>query len=200
MPRSTATFRNDDLVLADGIAREAVDCSTSALRAPAGERSSTRRGGGLAAYRRNVCAPGSASPFRMFPGIDGVALWDGPVVRKPPTVRMVSTRANGRRDSGARRWVPCATALVLVLAACRGPAQYVNPNVDLSEMKTVAVLPFVNVSNDKVASEKVLRILVTELLATGEFDVVEPGAVVRALMNDKLDPAVLTSEDFVSLG
>ena len=67
-------------------------------------------------------------------------------------------------------------------------------------MKTVAVLPFVNVSNDRVASEKVLRILVTELLATGEFDVIEPGAVMRALTTEKLDSSALTSEDFVKLG
>jgi ABC-type glycerol-3-phosphate transport system substrate-binding protein len=40
-------------------------------------------------------------------------------------------------------------------AACGGPRQYVNQSADLSAVKTVAVLPFENVTNDKLSSERV---------------------------------------------
>ena len=41
--------------------------------------------------------------------------------------------------------------LTLALAgtvACRGPAQYVNQGADLSAVKTVAVLPFENLTSE----------------------------------------------------
>jgi hypothetical protein len=58
---------------------------------------------------------------------------------------------------------------------------YVHPQFDFSLVKRVAVLPLENLSQDQGAGEKIRRLLVTEILATGIVDVVELGQVNRAL-------------------
>jgi TolB-like protein len=58
-----------------------------------------------------------------------------------------------------------------------GPTKFTNPDIDFSFVERVAVLPFENFSNDTAAAARVTRLLVTELLATGAVDVVEPGEV-----------------------
>jgi polysaccharide biosynthesis protein PelC len=85
-------------------------------------------------------------------------------------------------------------------AACGGPRQYVNQSADLSAVKTVAVLPFENVTNDKLSSERVQRVFVTELLNLSTFQVVEPGMVVRAMRKEQLDAGALTPDDIKRLG
>ena len=62
---------------------------------------------------------------------------------------------------------------LLALAACGGPRRYVHPGLDPATMKRVAVLPFENLSTDRVVGEKALRLLVLELLASGVYEVVE---------------------------
>ncbi len=113
----------------------------------------------------------------------------------PPSRDRQDTRAGH-----ARGMLALAAVLACVVVSCSAPRQYVNPNVDLSEMKTVAVLPFDNVSGDRSAGEKVLRIFVTELLATGSFDVLEPGSVVRVLQNERIELATLSGDDLKKLG
>lgn len=58
-----------------------------------------------------------------------------------------------------------------------GPTKFTNPKIDFSFVERVAVLPFENYSNDTAAAARVSRLMVTELLATGAVDVVEPGEV-----------------------
>lgn len=58
-----------------------------------------------------------------------------------------------------------------------GPTKFTNPKIDFSFVEKVAVLPFENYSNDTAAAARVTRLMVTELLATGAVDVVEPGEV-----------------------
>ncbi|HVO09258.1 MAG TPA: CsgG/HfaB family protein [Vicinamibacteria bacterium] len=95
-------------------------------------------------------------------------------------------------------------ALAPALAGCAShtTTQYLHPNVDLGAMKTVAVLPFENVTQEQTAGEKVQRIFITELLATGVFQVVEPGAVNKALRAERSDLAVsgLAPADLKRLG
>jgi TolB-like protein len=93
------------------------------------------------------------------------------------------------------------TLTLLALAAgCSSPARYVRANADLGVIQAVAVLPFENVTNDRLAPERVHRIFLTELLAFDAFQVVEPGQVARTLRRDQLDPANLTPEELKRLG
>jgi TolB-like protein len=65
--------------------------------------------------------------------------------------------------------------------------KYVHPNADLGAIHKVAVLPFENLTNDRTAGEKLQKVFLTELLALGVFDVVEPGQVIRELKAMRLD-------------
>lgn len=77
--------------------------------------------------------------------------------------------------------------MVAVAAAFAGcghsmrPTRFTNPRIDFSFVERVAVLPFENVSNDSSAGVRATRLLITELLASGAVDVVEPGEVSAAL-------------------
>lgn len=93
-----------------------------------------------------------------------------------------------------------ALLVAVAATACGGPARYVNERADLGAVKTVAVLPFENVTNDKLCAERVQKIFITELLNFGTFQLVEPGQVTRALRKDALDPGALTPEDIKRLG
>ncbi len=83
-----------------------------------------------------------------------------------------------------------AAALVLALAAaCRsgGGRTYMHPNADLGSLKTVAVLPFENITQERSAGEKVQRIFLAELLSMGLFEVAEPGLVTRTLRAERVE-------------
>lgn len=90
----------------------------------------------------------------------------------------------------------CAV-LALASAGCRSPrALYVHPNADLGSVRTVAVLPFENVSGERLAADKVQKLFVAELLAASAFQIVEPGLVQKALRNERVDSAAqLTADD-----
>ncbi len=73
---------------------------------------------------------------------------------------------------------------VLLAAGCSGnpePTRFTNPNFDFGFVTRVAVLPFQNLSSDRQAGARATRLMITELLATGALDVVEPGEVEAAL-------------------
>lgn len=61
--------------------------------------------------------------------------------------------------------------------------QFANPSFDFSYLQRVAVIPFANLSSDSQAGERATRLIITELLASGAVDVVEPGEVQAALRN-----------------
>ena len=61
------------------------------------------------------------------------------------------------------------------------PTRFTNPKFDFGFVERVAVLPFENLSNDRQAGARVTRLMITELLASGALDVVEPGEVQAAL-------------------
>lgn len=100
-----------------------------------------------------------------------------------------------------RRTIPCLLALA-ALAACRTPRSlYVHPNADLGGVKTVAVMPFENVTQERLAGDKVQKIFTAELLAAGPFEIVEPGLVRKALRDVHLDSASqMTAADMKKLG
>jgi polysaccharide biosynthesis protein PelC len=74
-------------------------------------------------------------------------------------------------------------ALAALIAGCAGhrPTTFLHPEYDFSQIERVAVVPFENLSSEQGTSAYMTRVFMTELLATGAFDVVEPGEVTRAL-------------------
>lgn len=107
---------------------------------------------------------------------------------------MTSTRAAARRTAGI------LAASILLLSACRTAAPYVSASADLSTIKTVAVLPFENVSGDKLGAERAQRVFLTELLALGVFDPVEPGQVIRAMKLERIESSALAADEIKKLG
>lgn len=81
-------------------------------------------------------------------------------------------------------------SLLLLAAACKsggGGQSYVHPNADLGSLKTVAVLPFENLTQERTAGDKVQRLFLTELLSMGLFEVVEPGLVTKTLRAERVE-------------
>lgn len=71
--------------------------------------------------------------------------------------------------------------VVILLAASAGcgslvkTRSFLNPQADFSFYKKVAILPFRNQADDKLAGDKVTEQFMTELLIAGELDVMDPG-------------------------
>ena len=106
-----------------------------------------------------------------------------------------------RRPSTSARTALLAVLAALLAAGCATTPHYTNKRADLSSMRRVAVLPFDNVSEERLAGEKVQRIFIAELLESGAFDVVEPGRVVRVLRDEKIDsPSTMSPEDVQRVG
>jgi TolB-like protein len=80
------------------------------------------------------------------------------------------------------------------------PTRFTNPKIDFSFVERVAVLPFENFSNDANAGPRATRLMVTELLATGAVDVVEPGEVNAATAKYSGRATRLSTEQIVELG
>jgi len=95
-----------------------------------------------------------------------------------------------------------AIALLFLSSACgHAVTQYVHPNADLAALKTVAVLPFENLSPDRTAGDKVQKIFSAELLSTGAFAVVEPGLLSKTLKANRIETMEsLGPADFKKLG
>ncbi len=94
---------------------------------------------------------------------------------------------------------------VLLLAAalaagCGAPQQYVKTDADLGAITAVAVVPFENVTTDKLCAERVHKLFLTELLNFDAFRVAEPGQTLRAMRREQLEPGTLTPEEMKKLG
>lgn len=102
----------------------------------------------------------------------------------------------------ARPITAAAAAFMLAATGCASAgSKYLHPNVDLAALKTVAVLPFENVTEDRTAGDKVQKVFLTELLALGVFEVVEPGTVTKALKGVRAESAdALAPAELKTLG
>ncbi len=98
-----------------------------------------------------------------------------------------------------------ATILIFALLAmaCAGalpPTRFVNPDFDFAFVEKAAVLPLENLSADQQAGVRATRLLITELLASGAIDVVEPGevrAAFEAVADRRRNP---TTEQVIAIG
>jgi hypothetical protein len=96
------------------------------------------------------------------------------------------------------------SALMLVLlAACAAPGTtdyYHDPNMDFSAIRTVAVMPFANLTRDKLAGERVRDTFMTGLMSTGVIYVIPPGEVARGISRLGLaDPTAPAGDEITKL-
>ena len=77
--------------------------------------------------------------------------------------------------------ISLAVILVLMNGCGATSRVYVHPQTDMGYIKRVVVLPFANLSNEKYVGEKISQGFVAEMLIAGDFDVVEPGEVTKAI-------------------
>ena len=83
----------------------------------------------------------------------------------------------------AMRYALCVFSL-LFFSACRAPVSYIHPTADLTYIKTVAIVPFENLTQEKGAEGKVMNVVAAEVLRRGVFDVVEFGEVAKVLREE----------------
>ncbi len=94
--------------------------------------------------------------------------------------------------------------LLLVLAAGCTSARhrpYQDKQMDFGAIRTVAVLPFTNLTRDNLAGERVREVFASTLLATGAVYVVPHGEVVRTVGRAGIAaPSAPATEEIVKLG
>lgn len=79
-----------------------------------------------------------------------------------------------------------ALLLIVFFTGCSTPVSYIHPTADLTYIKTVAIVPFGNLTQQKGAESKVMNAVATEVLRRGVFDVVEFGEVTKVLKEEGL--------------
>jgi polysaccharide biosynthesis protein PelC len=98
--------------------------------------------------------------------------------------------------------IPLATLLLASLAACASSGhRYQDRNMDFGSVRTVAVMPFANLSRDNLASERVRDVFSNALLATEAVYVVPAGELSRAMGRIGIpNPTQPSVEEAVKLG
>jgi len=89
-----------------------------------------------------------------------------------------------------------------MVTACSGavPETYHDANMDFSVLRSVAVMPFSNLSGQQLAGERVRNTFMSNLLATGVIYVIPAGEVARGIDRAGLtNPTAPSSEDVAKL-
>lgn len=90
-------------------------------------------------------------------------------------------------------------SLLLLLVGCAGtppPPDYTNQQMDFSAVRSVAVMPFLNLTGDEQAGERVRDAFMGMLLATEAIYVLPPGEVARGINRLNMrTPATPTAEE-----
>lgn len=72
--------------------------------------------------------------------------------------------------------------VLLSMTACASADEkYRDENMDFGAIKNVAVMPFVNLSRDQAAADRVRDVFVTDLLASGGVYVIPTGEVAKGI-------------------
>lgn len=94
--------------------------------------------------------------------------------------------------------------VALWAAACAGrvrTTEFTNPRFDFGFVENVAVLPLQNLTADQPAGVRATRLIITELLASGAVDVVEPGQVQASIDRiSGINPTNPSTAHIVELG
>jgi TolB-like protein len=97
--------------------------------------------------------------------------------------------------------IPLALALMALASCAHDSHKYHDLNMDFGSVKTVAVLPFQNLSKEQAAGDRVRDVFSNALLASGSVYVVPPGEVARVLMRSAVvNPAAPSVDEVVKVG
>lgn len=102
---------------------------------------------------------------------------------------------------GPRKFIfPLLIISLLACSAGQRLTSYHDPDMDFSALRTVAVMPFENLTRDQMAAERVRDIFANSLLATGAVYVIPPGEVARGISRAGiLNPFAPSEEEIVRL-
>lgn len=94
--------------------------------------------------------------------------------------------------------------LLLVLAGCSAPGvSHHDPMMDFGSVRSVAVLPFTNLSKNEYAAGRVRDTFATMLLATGALYVLPPGEIARGIsrtgMKNPTEPSPQEVKKFAAI-
>lgn len=97
----------------------------------------------------------------------------------------------------------CILSFILVwLVACSAGSNtsenYHDPETDFSLLRTVAVMPFDNLTTDRLAAARVRNTFMTSLFATGVVYVIPSGEVVRGIKRAGIENPVIPSADEIA--
>ena len=100
-------------------------------------------------------------------------------------------------------FIVCILSLILFfLVACASPYRasenYHDPDVDFALLRTIAVMPFSNLTNDKLAGERVRNSFMNSLFSTGALYVIPAGEVARGISRAGIDNPWTPSGEEVS--
>lgn len=97
--------------------------------------------------------------------------------------------------------LPHLLASTLLLLSCATGKSYHDRKMDFASVRTVAVLPLINLSRDNQAAERVRDVFSTLLLSTGSIYVLPQGEVSRGLSRAAVaSPATPSKEEVIALG
>ncbi len=90
-----------------------------------------------------------------------------------------------------RRMMLTLSGVFLLITSCSGPRAYLNPEADMGFYQRIGVATFESLSEDSKAGQKLQRVFLTELLKSGDFDVVPQGQF------DRIESDVRTKQALV---
>ncbi|UCH22636.1 MAG: DUF799 family lipoprotein [Deltaproteobacteria bacterium] len=101
----------------------------------------------------------------------------------------------------ARIYIPLLTLVSLVACVTSSiPDNYHDPGMDFAALRTIAVMPFGNLTGDKQAGERVRDTFMTALLSSGAVYVVPAGEVARGISKvGVINPTAPSEEEIVKL-
>jgi hypothetical protein len=101
-----------------------------------------------------------------------------------------------------RRPIALLAAAAAALASCASSGtKYQDKSMDFGALRTVAVMPFMNLSRDNLAGDRVRDVFATALIASEAVYVVPTGEVARAAGRIGVpNPVAPTNEEIVKLG
>jgi hypothetical protein len=92
-------------------------------------------------------------------------------------------------------------SLFFLMACASARDTYIDPNMDFGAIKTVAVMPFMNLTRETAVAERVRDVFVNSLLATGAVYVLPIGEVARGAARAELaSPSTLSADEAIKLG
>ena len=101
------------------------------------------------------------------------------------------------------QWLLIAVAIAVLCAGCgttTHQTRFMHANADLGAIKTVAVLPFDSLAQDRTSGDKVQKVFYLELLSLEVFDVTEPGQVNKIMRGSGATVDALGPADYQKIG